>query len=346
MGPCRSQAACLLLGAATLTFHPTAAYPGAPTPTARVIPGRIIESGRKYLIERVGRDFFEKYITLDSDHCYLSPVTVNAGHPSVRSIAGRADNAEAAPAQPPVRLPRLGGNSPRWALEYKLAVPSKPWVKGNVSFEVDSAGAWAGGVGFYGVSDCVHHPEECTFSIEREWAVETARHARFGVGLKEWTVQFQWQAVVQPSSYAWVISNTLYLGPDGCSGSGQSLIVDASTGKILTTTNLSWICDFIASAPQFPAESEFVYHEDAPVPVVHEQPQYPEAAHEAGIQGLVLLHVLVGTDGRVKSVKVIRGVTGLNEAAIEAAKKWVFKPALSNNKPVAIWIEVPFRFPP
>jgi protein TonB len=58
----------------------------------------------------------------------------------------------------------------------------------------------------------------------------------------------------------------------------------------------------------------------------------------------VTLHVLVGKDGRVKNVKVIKGVTGLNEAAIEAMKKWVFKPALSNNKPVAVWVEVPMDF--
>jgi protein TonB len=54
--------------------------------------------------------------------------------------------------------------------------------------------------------------------------------------------------------------------------------------------------------------------------------------------------VLVGKDGRVKNVKVIRGVTGLNDAAVDAIRRWVFKPALSNNKPVAVWVEVPIDF--
>jgi TonB family protein len=34
----------------------------------------------------------------------------------------------------------------------------------------------------------------------------------------------------------------------------------------------------------------------------------------------------------------------LNDAAVNAVKQWVFKPALSNNKPVAVWVAVPVRF--
>lgn len=100
---------------------------------------------------------------------------------------------------------------------------------------------------------------------------------------------------------------------------------------------------FIAS-DDLPAEGEFVYYEDEPVPITQPSPPYPEFAREAQIQGTVILHVLVGKDGRVKNVKVIRSVTGLNEAAVGAIKKWVFKPALSNNKPVAVWVEIPMKF--
>jgi len=112
--------------------------------------------------------------------------------------------------------------------------------------------------------------------------------------------------------------------PVGVSGSGRDSLVIASSDE--------------------PNEGEFVYYEDEPVPVTRVEPAYPEFAREAQIQGKVTLHVLVGKDGRVKNVKVIKGVTGLNEAAVEAIKKWVFKPALSNNKPVAVWVEVPMDF--
>ena len=100
----------------------------------------------------------------------------------------------------------------------------------------------------------------------------------------------------------------------------------------------------IASMDDLPAQGEFVYYEDEPVPVTTVQPSYPEFAREAQIQGKVILHVLVGKDGRVKNVKVKRSITGLDDVAVKAVKQWVFKPALSNNKPVAVWVEVPVDF--
>lgn len=100
----------------------------------------------------------------------------------------------------------------------------------------------------------------------------------------------------------------------------------------------------VIQSDDLPSEGEFVYYEDPPTPVSQVQPSYPEMAREAQIQGRVVLHVLVGKDGRVKNVKVIRGVNYLNDAATDAVKKWVFKPALSNNKPVAVWVEVPVDF--
>jgi protein TonB len=100
----------------------------------------------------------------------------------------------------------------------------------------------------------------------------------------------------------------------------------------------------IASMDDLPSEGEFVYYEDEPVPVTAPTPAYPEFARDAGITGKVILHVLVGKDGRVKNVKVKQSVTGLDQAAKDAVQKWVFKPALSNNKPVAVWVEVPMDF--
>lgn len=100
----------------------------------------------------------------------------------------------------------------------------------------------------------------------------------------------------------------------------------------------------IASMDDLPSEGEFVYYEDEPVPVTAPPPPYPEFARDAGITGKVVLHVLVGKDGRVKNIKVKQGVTGLDDAAKQAVQKWVFKPALSNNKPVAVWVEIPVAF--
>jgi TonB family protein len=40
----------------------------------------------------------------------------------------------------------------------------------------------------------------------------------------------------------------------------------------------------------------------------------------------------------------VKSVPMLDAAAVAAVKQWVFKPALSNNKPVAVWVAVPMKF--
>lgn len=73
-------------------------------------------------------------------------------------------------------------------------------------------------------------------------------------------------------------------------------------------------------------------------------PAYPPYARDAGIEGDVHTHVLVGVDGRIKNVKVVKSVTGLSEAAINAAKGWRFRPVTLDGEPVAVYIRVVFSF--
>ena len=93
-----------------------------------------------------------------------------------------------------------------------------------------------------------------------------------------------------------------------------------------------------------PPEEAFVAFDEPPVPVYHPDPAYPEWARENGIDGRVVLHALVGVDGRVRKVTVIRSIPGLSESAEETLYHWTFKPARVGRQPVAVWIEVPFSF--
>jgi protein TonB len=93
-----------------------------------------------------------------------------------------------------------------------------------------------------------------------------------------------------------------------------------------------------------PAEGQFVAFDRAPVPYYQPAPVYPAWPRDAGIEGRVVLHVLVGRDGRVARVTVIRDVKGLTEAAREAIVRWRFHPALSGKNPVAVWVEIPIEF--
>jgi protein TonB len=73
---------------------------------------------------------------------------------------------------------------------------------------------------------------------------------------------------------------------------------------------------------------------------------YPEAARSKGIEGTVLLEVTVGKDGKVRKVKVIKGIGhGLDEVAVRALKKASFKPAVgSNSKPMRYTIRYRYTF--
>ena len=93
-----------------------------------------------------------------------------------------------------------------------------------------------------------------------------------------------------------------------------------------------------------PAFGEYVYVEELPEAITKVNPAYPDIAREANVDGTVMVQALVGKDGKVKDTKVVKSIPMLDAAAVAAVKQWVFKPALSNNKPVAVWVAVPVRF--
>ena len=74
---------------------------------------------------------------------------------------------------------------------------------------------------------------------------------------------------------------------------------------------------------------------------------YTDKAKAAGVQGTVVLQVVITTEGRAVNISVIRGPgMGLEERAIEAVREWRFRPALgADGHPVAtlVPIEVTFR---
>lgn len=74
-------------------------------------------------------------------------------------------------------------------------------------------------------------------------------------------------------------------------------------------------------------------------------PKYPEMAIRAGIEGTVLMKLLVGKDGKVLKAVVVKSEAEVfNEATMEAARKFVFTPAYTQKGPVKVWFEIPFRF--
>jgi TonB family protein len=74
------------------------------------------------------------------------------------------------------------------------------------------------------------------------------------------------------------------------------------------------------------------------------EPDYPDEARRARIQGTVTLDTLIGEDGRVRVVSPISGDPQLAEAAVAAVRKWRYKPYTVNGKRVSIRTQVPVTF--
>lgn len=75
-------------------------------------------------------------------------------------------------------------------------------------------------------------------------------------------------------------------------------------------------------------------------------PEYPEIAKRRGIQGKVLVDVLVKSDGTPALVKISRssGSNNLDNAAIEAVRQWKFIPARRGGLSVQASVIVPVEF--
>jgi TonB family protein len=83
----------------------------------------------------------------------------------------------------------------------------------------------------------------------------------------------------------------------------------------------------------------------APVLLKIAVPLYPEAALRKKIGGTVWLNVLVDEKGGVKSARVLRSdAEELNQAAIEAARKYAFTPGMYRGKAIPVWVSIPVEF--
>jgi len=97
--------------------------------------------------------------------------------------------------------------------------------------------------------------------------------------------------------------------------------------------------------PEIEMPPEFVPYDIAPEPKYWFKPEYPDIAREAGIEGMVILKLLVDTDGSVLAVKILKSVhPALDQAASDAAMDSKFSPAMHRNKPVKVWVSFPVKF--
>jgi len=103
----------------------------------------------------------------------------------------------------------------------------------------------------------------------------------------------------------------------------------------------------VEKLPPPPTLDHFVFIPHDTPPKVKDRilPVYPEIAKKAGIEGSVLLHLFVDENGKVIKALVATSLeSSMDEAALEAARKTTFYPALQRDKPVGVWVAYPVRF--
>jgi TonB family protein len=73
-------------------------------------------------------------------------------------------------------------------------------------------------------------------------------------------------------------------------------------------------------------------------------PIYPDSAR--GAKGLVVMHAVVTSEGRVEGLRVLQGDPELRNAAMDAASAWRYRPYLLNGKPVDVSTTISVDFSP
>lgn len=178
---------------------------------------------------------------------------------------------------------------------------------------------------------------QSTIVFPREW-VEIERHQAAAAA------QPPVRSRPQVSEHAAVtpVRDELAPAPEKIETGAQPILDDAPIGTVapgpIATTD--------APAEILPGRTEWVYVEEFPRPLRQVKPDYPELPQRAGVEGTVGVYVMVGKDGRVMRAELDekQQVPMLNEAALAAARQWVFTPGLANGHPVVCWTRIPFRF--
>lgn len=97
-----------------------------------------------------------------------------------------------------------------------------------------------------------------------------------------------------------------------------------------------------------PPPDTFIAFEEAPVPVRTVDPVYPDLARRAGLEADIWIKVIIDKGGKVRDVLIVNSsekTAGFEQSATKAAYSTVWKPAIANGQPVAVWVtyKVSFR---
>lgn len=119
--------------------------------------------------------------------------------------------------------------------------------------------------------------------------------------------------------------------------------VEAKKGNTLAKeVDKTQLLDSDVSSLPTPTEEYLV--SEMPVPLSEVRPVYPKEARDKQIEGSVAMDVLIDDKGKVRLASVIEGSEIFRASALEAMKKFLFRPAKVDGKPVAVRIRYSIKF--
>jgi len=135
-------------------------------------------------------------------------------------------------------------------------------------------------------------------------------------------------------------------------GASRSSYTDASLGSegveakkgntLAKETDKTTLLDSDTDSLPTPTEEYLV--SEMPRVLSEVRPTYPKEAKERELEGTVVLDVLIDDQGKVRQVSVIEGESVFRNEALIAMKKFLFKPARVDGKPVAVRIRYSLKF--
>ncbi len=96
--------------------------------------------------------------------------------------------------------------------------------------------------------------------------------------------------------------------------------------------------------PDDTGHPSFVPYDDPPAVIERILPVYPDLAKQNKIRGTVVLEVEIFKDGSVGRIIVKRSIPGLDDAAIDAVRKWKFQPGKADGQAIDVFIFIPVEF--
>jgi hypothetical protein len=165
------------------------------------VPLEVLTKADSFIVASTGREFFDKYITVDFYRTRHTP--------------------------------------PYYEMAYRFFMPDKPYVSATIKFTVDSSGNVLKNRDIVGIPRCKNFPEECEFNIDEQAARRIAEDYELKKGIREWDAGLLWDFKLK--RYVWNILSTVneFGDEENYRASGQEMIIDPNTGDVLALND--WI---------------------------------------------------------------------------------------------------------